>query len=106
MREMKRRVRASTRLPFFLPSLYLQPSPYLLTESAADVVLRGLFLRPDEDLLGGPALDEPPLQKEGGPVGAARGLHDVVGHEDDRDDLLEFLERLLDLRRRQRIEPR
>src|SRR5580698_11157013 len=76
------------------------------TEPAGDVVLRAAIARRREDLVGGVEFDQFTEIHEGGLVGDPRGLLHVVG--DDRDGVIlrQFLDQLLDLGCRDRIERR
>src|SRR5699024_5724679 len=79
-------------------------------EAAGDVVLGFLRVRVLEDLLGRADLDELArltgrLQREErGLIGHTRGLLHVVGHDDDRELLLELVDQVLDGQGRNRVE--
>src|SRR6266436_1834123 len=75
-------------------------------KSAGDVVLRASIARRGEDLAGLVELDQLAEIHEGGLVGDARGLLHVVGDDRDRVALGQFLDQLLDLGGRNRIERR
>src|ERR1700733_7767154 len=76
------------------------------TEPAGDVILRASIARRREDLVGVVASDQHTEIHEGGLVGDARGLLHVVGDDRNRVVLRQFLDQLLDLGGRNRIERR
>src|SRR5262245_38274468 len=76
------------------------------TEAPSDVVLGAPVTRRGEHFGGRVELDDLAEIHEGGEVGHAGGLLHVVGHDDDRIEGLELVDKLLDLRRRDRIERR
>src|SRR6185312_539636 len=75
-------------------------------ETAGDVVLRALFARRGENLLGLVELDQFAEIHEGGLLGDAGGLLHVVSDDDDGVVGLQFVDQFLDLSGRQRIERR
>src|SRR4051794_5976773 len=77
-----------------------------LPELARDVLLRAPVVRLGEDLLRLRVLDQLPVEQERRRVGDARGLLHVVGDDHDRDAVLELVDELLDLQRRDRVERR
>src|SRR4051795_13325440 len=80
--------------------------PAASAELAGDVLLRARVLRAREDLLRRAELDQLAAEHERRLVGHARGLLHVVGDDHDRVALLELVDELLDLQRRDRIERR
>src|SRR4051794_19992394 len=82
------------------------PMTRLLAELAGDVLLGAGVARVREDLLGLVELDQLAGEHERGPVGDARGLLHVVRDDHDRVALLELVDQLLDLERRDRVERR
>src|SRR3954453_15210454 len=74
-----------------------------LPELARDVLLRAPVVRLGEDLLRLRVLDQLPVEQERRRVGDARGLLHVVRDDDDRDAVLELVDELLDLQRRDRV---
>src|SRR5262249_40434273 len=77
-----------------------------LSESARDVVLVLLFARHRDPLLGPAEFYQLAQQEEPGPLRDTRRLLHVVGHDCDRQLLLEIVDQLLDLGRRDRVERR
>src|SRR6185295_1844629 len=75
-----------------------------LAEPTGDVVLRTAVTRRGEHLAGGIEFDQLAQIHEGGEVGHARRLLHVVGDDDDRVVLLQFVDQLLDLGGRDRVE--
>src|ERR1700712_2716419 len=75
-------------------------------EAAGDVVLGASIARRGEDLVGFAELDQFSQIHEGRLVGDARGLLHVVGDDGDGVVLRQFLDQLLDLGGRNRIERR
>src|SRR6202035_2767098 len=73
---------------------------------AGDVILGAAIARRGEDLVGVVELDQFAQIHEGGLVGDARRLLHVVGDDRDRVVLGQFLDQLLDLGGRDRIERR
>src|SRR6202167_1155541 len=76
------------------------------TEPAGDVILRASIARRGENLVGIVEFDQLTKIHEGGLVGDARGLLHVVGDDRNRVVLRQFLDQLLDLGGRNRIERR
>src|SRR5882672_6373653 len=75
-------------------------------EAAGDVGLGATVARGGEQRLGGAELDQLAEIHEGGEVRYPRRLLHVVGDDDDRVVLLQFVDQLLDLGGRDRIERR
>src|SRR5882724_4183980 len=77
-----------------------------LTESPGNVVFSDLLSGIREDFVGSIILDEPPQHEKRGAVRHARRLLHIVRHDRDRVALLELIDELLDLLRRDRVEGR
>ena len=71
-----------------------------------DVALGALVLGVGEDLVRRPVLDQLAVEHERGRVRDPRGLLHVVRDDHDRVALLELVDQLLDLQRRDRVERR
>src|SRR3982751_815598 len=63
-------------------------------------------MRVSEDLRGVADLDQLPEMEEGGSLRNSSRLLHVVGDDHDRETLLELVDKLFDLRRRNRVERR
>src|SRR3546814_1131377 len=76
------------------------------TEAAGDVALRALVARGCEDLLRLAPLHELSQVEEGSALRYARGLLHRMGDADDGEVLAQLVNKLLDLRRRNRLKRR
>src|SRR5689334_17647481 len=77
-----------------------------LPELPRDVLLCPRVVGLGEDGVGRADLDELAVEHERRRVGHSRGLLHVVGDDDDRQAVLELVDELLDLQRRDRIQRR
>src|SRR5947199_7016589 len=98
------RVRSSSVFSSSWNECLVELSAIVLAELAGHVLLGAVVVRVREDLLRRPDLHELAVQHERGPVRHARGLLHVVRDDRDRVALLELVDQLLDLERRDRVE--